>query len=256
MADLALIEYLIEGTPPESKAQVVGLIVKLLQTNDPGRFRPALNAAFSKRASLSDEELGKICVECADTLHRLGISHASTLLDPALTLLPSSSDVAQKVLSDLLVEFMKSDDAQTRKTGSTYYRRIREQITPDRRREITHQVVVKIQSMQNNVDQATVLIDLVLEEQNLLDDQYRDQLIDLLSAELSTAKGPNLQLLGVNSLARLTKLDGRTDQVLNGILALAKAATPEVKTACKKALSSMKRFGGHKDFWNQVEELQ
>lgn len=255
MPDQALMEYLIEGTLPETKAQVIGLIVELLQTNDPGRFRPALNAAASKKASLTDEELGKICVACAEALRRLGISHASTLLDSALKLLPSSSDVAQKVLSDLLVEFMKSDDAQTRNNGSTYYRRIREQITPDRRREITHQIVVKIQSMQNSVDQVAALIDLVLEDQNLLDDQYRDQLIDLLTAQLSTAKGSNVQLLGVNSLARLAKLDGRTNQALNGILALAKAATPEVRAACKKALDSMRKFGGSKDFWNQAEAL-
>jgi hypothetical protein len=256
LADQALIEYLIEETPPESKANVVGLIVELLQTNDPGRFRPALNAAVSEKANLSDEELGKICVACAEALRRLGASHASALLDPALKLLPSSSDVAQKVLSDLLVEFMKSDDAQTRNIGSTYYRRIREQITPDRRREITHQIVVKIQSMQNSVDQVAVLIDLVLEDQNLLDAQYRNQLIDLLTAQLSTAKGPNVQLLGVNSLARLAKLDGRTNQALNGILVLAKAATPEVKAACKKALDSMRKIGGSKDFWDQVKALQ
>jgi len=79
---------------------------------------------------------------------------------------------------------------------------------------------------------------------------------DLLTAQLSTAKGPNVQLLGVNSLARLTKFDGRTNQVLKGLLALAKAAKPDVKAACIKALNAMRKTGGSKDFWNQVEALQ
>jgi hypothetical protein len=255
LPDQSLIEYFIEKTPPQLKGQATSLIVGLIQSNDPRRFAPALKATVTKRASLPREELDKVCVASVDGVRRLGISQASTFLDPVLTMLPDTSGVASKVLTDFLVENLKSDDPNARSIGANYYRKIRDDIAHEKRGEIAHQLILKLQSMSEKLDQVTTVIDLVLEDQGVLGEQYRNQFIDLLLAQLSTARPVNVQLLGINSLARMKELGRRADRILEEILALAKAS-PQVREACKQALDSMRKFKGSKAFWKQVEELR
>jgi hypothetical protein len=74
-------------------------------------------------------------------------------------------------------------------------------------------------------------------------------------AQLSTAKPEPSQLVGINTLTRLESLGARTSQVLNGILTLARTSSPNVRSACKKTLESMRRFEAPEGFWKRVEEL-
>jgi len=254
--DQGLIEYLIEKSPTELKNQVVNLIVDLIRTNDAGRFHPALNAAINNVASLPADGVNRICIACVEGLHRLGASVVTTMLDPALKLLPQTSDVPRKVLTDLLVEWIKSDDPNLRNMGSSYYRRARDQVAQERRSEIAREIVLRLQSISNRIDQASVLIDLIVEDWGFVEGQYKDLFVDILTAQLSTAKPENLQLLGITSLGKLDSLGGRAGQAMNGLLALGKASTGSVRNVCKKTLASMRRFKAPDSFWREVEKLE
>jgi hypothetical protein len=172
--DQNLIEYLAEGTPAELKNQLSKLFVGLVQTNDPRRFGPALAAVVKKKDSFSKEELDTISVACVKTARGLGVPQAATLIEPVLALIPHTSDVSGKVLTDLIIEWIKSDDANTRNTGCNSYRKVRDLIASERRMQIAHQVIAKIQSMSDRIDQASVLIDLIVEDWGLVEEQYRN----------------------------------------------------------------------------------
>jgi hypothetical protein len=256
LPDQNLIQFLIEQCPPETKNVVWTLLSDLVRSGDPARFVSAIKLLQSKPELFDKDGLDTISLACIEGAKKMSASHADTFLRPILDQVPKCSVVVANSLTDVIVEWLKSEDPSIRSKGVEYYRLIRGQLGKDRIQQISGQLVVKLQSMADRLDQCESVILLLLEDQQSLEDHYRNQLLDLLGAQLSTARSEQVQLLGIRSIVIVNDLGKKSDQILTALFSLAKTGSPKVRDASKGALDSLKKYKGPKGFWEDFSKLK
>ena len=251
-----LIDYLMVESPAAKKEQAGNMLIKMIQSNNNSLISPALEGFQRNFNHFPPEVADKVAKACLDTGKGKPPPQMKIFFDPIVATFGGCSDTFRNMFVDQVLTQMKTDDSNLRETGATYYERVKDQVSEDKRRYVLGQLISKLGSIQEKIDVAAKpLINTVINDQTLLEEGDVIRFIDILIGQLVSAKPKETQIIGLEGVRRLEKLYRRSNQVLRAIFDLSRSSGPKVRELCKDVLIAFKdRYKGPKGFWEEVEK--
>ena len=238
LPDGNLIQFLIEEAQEKQKVSIGQSLAQMIQSNNPTLLSPAFQALQKNYEKLVGEALDAVCNACLDMAKRFP-PQRKTFLEPMITeAITRCSSTPKNSVADLLLEYIKSDDVSLSSLGTQYYLRIQSRIAVERRRNVLRQVIIRLRNLLDRIDTSWQhLIDIIIQGQQILEEDDISDFLDVMIAQLSTAKQESIQLVGLVNITKVTKLYNRADDVISHVLELAKSTSSEkVKSAAREVM--------------------
>lgn len=234
------------------KEKVKNLIISLINSQN---FRIGLDS-FTKYHEIfiqrDREEIGRSIMS---KLHTLPFENWDV---PLNVLTKPEINYPKTFVDDLgenLLEHIKNDNLNIRNLGKKYYLSIKDKVSDRKAKFIGQQLVTKLNSLQSNLNEnASPIFEILIEEQDRLERYTIEDLIDILLGLLHESNPIAVRNMAIRYFERLRRLYRRSNQVLDQLLVSSKRANPGERERIVKALVSLNKFKGRKDFWKEAKD--
>jgi len=237
LPESSLIQFVIDEAQEKQKASIGNALAEMIQSNNRSLYDPALQALQKNYEKLAGEALDAVCQACFDMAKKFP-SQRNIFLGPMMEAIPKCSSTLKNSVADQMLEYMKSDDINQSSMGAQYYMKIQSHVGVERRRNDIRQVIIRLRNLIDKIDTSRQhLIDIVVGGQEMLEEDDIIGFVDIMIAQLSTAKPEDVQLIGLATIARVEKLHKRASDVTNRVLELEKHTSSEkVRNAAREVI--------------------
>ncbi len=238
--DVEIFQYLVTGTPAETRELLGDLFSSLIATKDPNKYNTLLGIFKDKHKEWPKEITMSLQKACIKTASETGFPQNGQLLEAVLNSLSSPSYEELESIATSIIPLITHDEVNLRNEGIRLLKLANEKVGRGKPFGIQECIDKTKLLLTTNNENAKPLLDYLFRYLDKLTAKQQTQLTDLIQEQLIVSKPNQIRLLALEFVSILISELGRRN-LLQDVLELAKTVQEiDAKERCKYILRKFK----------------